>query len=438
MPTGRVAAFLFLTFALTGSLFGQGTTLGSIVGTVFDASGSSVPGAKVRVVNTQTGVARETVTDEGGNFSALSLIPGIYSVEVTALNFQKQIQENLKLEVAGTLSLTFRLTVGQVTELVSVQAEAELLKSTEGVISTTIDNAKVVELPLNGRNFNNLVRLTPGATRGTNGGGGTLNAQTWAVTGGRSDNSNYTLDGTYNNGAFFKTAAIAPSIDAIEEFKIQTNMSAKYGAAAGANINVSIKSGGNDYHGSAYEFLRNSELDSRSYFAATRPAFKFNQFGFTLGGPIQIPKIYNGRNRTFFFFNYEGFQQRRAATQVVTIPNAAWKAGDLSRNLNGADPLPQIYDPYSERQAGVNAQGQPIYVRQPFTNNQIPAARFPAYVTTYLNLWFPSTLTPINLNNTGNFINSTSSRREDNQTHTRIDHKIADSNNFFGRVSWSD
>src|SRR5437660_3679269 len=258
MPTVRVVACLFLTFALTGAMFAQGTTLGSIVGTVFDASGSSVPGAKVRVVNTQTSVARETVTNESGNFSALSLIPGIYSVEVTAPNFQKQVQENLKLEVAGTIALTFRLSVGQVTETVSVQAEAELLKSTEGVISTTIDNAKVVELPLNGRNFNNLVRLTPGATRGTNGGGETLNGQTWAVTGGRSDNSNYTLDGTYNNGAFFKTAAIAPSIDAVSEFKIQTNMSARYGAAAGANINVSIRSGTNDLHIGLYEFLRNS------------------------------------------------------------------------------------------------------------------------------------------------------------------------------------
>ena len=187
-----------------------------------------------------------------------------------------------------------------------------------------------------------------------------------------------------------------------------------------------------------YEFLRNSKLDSRSYFAATRPAFKFNQFGFTLGGPIQIPKIYNGKNRTFFFFNYEGFQQRRAATQVVTIPNEAWKRGDLSLNLDGRTPLPPIYDPYTERQTGVNAQGQPIYTRDRFPNNQIPVGRFPAYINTYLNLWFPSTLTPMNLNNTGNYINSTRSAREDNQTHARIDHKIADKNNLFGRVSWSD
>jgi hypothetical protein len=423
---------------LPATLFGQATTLGSIVGTVTDPSGAAVPNARVRSVNTQTGVARETQTGESGNFSVLSLIPGVYSVEVSAPNFQRQVQENLRLEVAGSISLTFTLTVGQVTETVNVQALAELLNSTEGVISTTIDNAKVVELPLNGRNFNNLVRLTPGATRGANGGGNTLNNQTWAVTGSRSDNTNYTLDGTYNNGSFFKTAAISPSIDAINEFKIQTNMSARYGAAAGANINVSIRSGSNEYHGSAYEFLRNSKLDSRDYFAARRPDFKFNQFGFTLGGPLQIPKIYDGKNKTFFFFNYEGFQQRRAVTQNITIPNNAWRQGDLRFNLNGTTPLPQIYDPYTERRTGTDDQGRPIYTRDAFPNNQIPLNRMPAYVRAYLDLWFPPSLQPINNLNSNNYINSTNSRREDNQTHTRIDHKFSDNNNFFGRVSWSD
>lgn len=435
---------LFLTIAVLGSLlftsdaaFGQATTLGSIVGQVVDPSGAAIPGAQVRVINTQTGIARETTTTESGNFAVLSLIPGPYSTEVTAPNFRRQIQENLKLEVAGAISLTFRLTVGQVTESVSVSAEGELLKATEGVISTTIDNTKVVELPLNGRNFNNLVRLTPGATRGANSGGNTLNAQTWAVTGSRSDNANYTLDGTFNNGSFFKTAAISPSIDAISEFKIQTNMSARYGAGAGANINVSIKSGGNEFHGTAYEFLRNSKLDSREYFAARRPDFKFNQFGFTLGGPIRIPKVYDGKNRTFFFFNYEGFQQRRGAVQIGTIPNAAWKSGDLSRNLDGRSALPAVFDPFTTARTGTNAQGQPVFTRQPFPNNQIPASRVPGYARAYMDLWFPDSLNPTALN-TGNFINTTGISREDNQTHTRVDHKFSDNNNFFARVSWSD
>jgi len=426
-----------LALVIPNTLFAQGTTLGQIVGIVTDPSGAAIPGAKVRAINTQTGVGRETITTDSGNFSVLSLIPGIYSVEVTAPSFQKQVQENLRLEVAGALNLTFALTVGQITETVNVQAQAELLKSTEGSISTTIDNTKVVELPLNGRNFNNLVRLTPGATRGTNGGGETLNAQTWAVTGSRSDNANYTLDGTYNNGTFFKTAAIAPSIDAISEFRIQTNMSARYGAAAGANINVSIKSGTNEYHVTAYEFLRNSKMDSRSYFAARRPDFKFNQFGFTLGGPIQIPKVYNGKNRTFFFFNYEGFQQRREAVQNITIPNNAWRSGDLSRDLNGT-PLPPIYDPYTERQTGVDAQGRPIYTRTQFPNNQIPQNRIPPYIKAYMDLWYPSSLQPSNGLSSNNYINQQQSRREDNQTHARIDHKLSDNNSLFGRVSWSD
>ncbi|MCC7153279.1 MAG: TonB-dependent receptor [Bryobacterales bacterium] len=434
----RLTLMAVLACALPNELYAQGTTLGQIVGTVIDPSGAAIPGAKVRATNTLTNVSRDTVTGDSGNFSILSLIPGIYSVEVSAPSFQKQIQENLRLEVAGALNLTFALTVGQLSETISVQAEAEMLKSTEGTISTTIDNTKVVELPLNGRNFNNLVRLTPGATRGTSGGGETLNAQTWAVTGSRSDNANYTLDGTYNNGTFFKTAAIAPSIDAISEFKIQTNMSARYGAAAGANINVSIKSGTNSYHGSAYEFLRNSKMDSRSYFAARRPDFKFNQFGFTLGGPVQIPKAYNGKDRTFFFFNYEGFQLRQEAVQNITIPNNAWRAGNLSRNLDGVTPLPQVYDPYTERRQGTNAQGQPIYVRDAFPNNQIPQSRVPSYITAYLNLWYPASLQPVNNLNTNNYINQQQRIREDNQTHTRIDHKLSDNNSFFGRVSWSD
>ncbi len=430
-------ACLFVVAAL-GSLYGQGTTLGSLVGNVTDPSGAAVPGAKVLVKNTQTGVPRELSTNGDGFFQALSLIPGIYSVEVTAPNFTRQVQDKLKLEVAGSISLNFRLSVGQVSESIRVEAEGEQLKATDGVISTVIDNTKVIELPLNGRNFNNLIRLTPGATRGTNAGGPTLNATTFAVAGSRSDNSNYTLDGTYNNGTFFKTAAIAPSIDAISEFKIQSNMSAKFGAAAGANIAVSIRSGTNDYHVSAYEFLRNSKLDSRDYFAARRPPFKFNQYGFTLGGPLSIPKLYEGKNKTFFFFNYEAFRQRRGVTQLGTIPNAAWKNGDLSRNLDGQAALPALFDPYTERRTGVNAQGQPIYVRDAFVNNQIPVSRQPAYVKAYMGLWFPGSLSLIPGVNNSNFINGTNQARDDNQLHTRIDHKISDKNNFFGRFSWTD
>ncbi|MGH9632530.1 MAG: carboxypeptidase regulatory-like domain-containing protein, partial [Bryobacteraceae bacterium] len=422
-----VAGFLLLV--LPSLLFGQATTLGNILGTTTDPSGATVPNAEVQVTNTDTGVARQTTTDDSGNFAVRSLTPGVYRVEVSAPSFQRQVQENIRLDVAATVNLNFHLTVGQVTETVQVEAEAPMLQTTEGTVSTVIENAQVVELPLNGRNFNNLVRLTPGASRGANSGGNTLNAQTWSVTGSRSDTNYYSLDGMFNNGTFFKTAAIAPSIDSIQEFKIQTNMSARYGAAAGANINVVTKSGTNELHGTLYEFLRNQKLDSRDYFARSRPHFRHNQFGGSAGGPIMIPGLYDGRNRSFWFFNYEGFRERRGVTQVFTVPTPAMLSGDLSRTISGA-PAPPIYDPLTTRP---NPSGAG-FIRTRFPDNQIPANRIQPYAAAYAGLWFPKNLIPGV--SAGNYINDTLNRRDDNQVTTRIDQKLTDNNNIFGRFTW--
>ncbi len=409
-------------------LAGQATELGTILGTVTDPQNSTVPGAKVKVTNTGTGVAREVTTDNQGNFAARSLVPGTYSVEVTAPSFQKQLQSNIKLDVGASVTLDFHLTVGQVTEQVQVTAEAVLLQTDDSNVGTVIENAQVVELPLNGRNFNNLTRLTPGAVRGTSNGAETIQGETFAVAGDRSDNTYYSLDGMFNNGTFFKTAAIHPSVDAIQEFKIQTNTSAQYGAAAGANINVMIKSGTNAFHGTMYEFLRNDKLDSRLYFAATKPEYRQNQFGFTIGGPVAIPKIYNGRNRTFWFFNYEGNRIRSGHSDFQTIPTPAMLAGDLSKTLTGAAAA-TIYNPYTARV--VNGQ----VVRDPFPGNIIPSNLIKPYSAAYAKLWFPTNLIP---NTTSNFINTNPTARNDDQINARIDQKISDSNNLFGRVSWSD
>ena len=406
----------------------QSTTFGTILGTVTDPQGAAVPGATVRITNAGTAVVRETTTDGEGNFAARSLVPGNYNVEVTAPNFQKQVQENIKLDVAGSVTLDFRLTVGQVTETVQVQAEATLLKTDEGTIGTVVDNMKVVELPLNGRNFNNLTRLVPGAVRGTTGGGETLQGESYAVTGSRSDNTYYSLDGVYNNGTFFKTVAIHPSIDAIQEFKIQTNSGAQFGAAAGANVNVAIKSGTNELHGTAYEFLRNDKLDSRDYFGRTKPAFRRNQFGFTVGGPVYVPRVYNGKNRTFWFFNYEGLTFRRANTTLLTVPTPAMLNGDLSQTLTGARAA-QIYNPFSARM--VNG----VLVRDVFPGNIIPSNLIKPYSAAYAKLWFPTNLVP---GTTSNFINTNKTSENDNQVNFRIDQKLSDKNNLYGRVSWSD
>ncbi len=423
-----VCAILVAVTVTTARVYGQATELGTIVGTVTDPQNATVPNATVRITNTGTGVMREVTTDSQGNFAARSLVPGTYSVEVTAPSFQKQIQSNIQLNVGGSVTLDFHLTVGQVTEQVQVNAEAVLLQTNESNVGTVIENAQVVELPLNGRNFNQLTRLTPGAVRGTSSSGETIQGETYAVTGDRSDNAYYSLDGMYNNGTFFKTAAIHPSVDAIQEFKIQTNTNAQYGAAAGANINVMIKSGTNDFHGSLYEFLRNDKLDSRLYFATGKPSYRQNQFGFTVGGPVLIPKVYNGRNRTFWFFNYEGNRIRQGNSSFQTFPTPAMIAGDLSKTLTGA-PAPQIYNPYTGRV--VNG----VVVRDPFPGNIIPPNLIKSYSKAYANLWFPTNLIP---GTTSNFVNTNPTRRNDDQVNTRIDQKISDKNNLFGRFSWAD
>ncbi len=421
-------SFLFLMALSSSRLFGQATELGQITGRVTDPQGGVMPNATVKVINNGTGVQRDATSDNDGFFAARSLVPGVYRVEVSAPSFQTQVQDNIKLDVAAAITLEFHLTVGQVSQRVEVAAQSALLQTEDSSVNTVIGNSQVVELPLNGRNFNSLTRLTPGAVRGTSAGGENLQGETFAVAGDRSDNTYYALDGMYNSGTFFKTAAIHPSVDAIQEFKIQTNTSAQFGAAAGANIDVMIKAGTNDFHGTIYEFLRNDKLDARNYFARNVPEYRQNQFGFTVGGPVIVPKLFNGRNRTFWFFNYEGNRIRRGNTSFQTVPTAAQLGGNLSLDLTGKA-APQIYDPATARY--VNG----VLVRDIFPGNIIPTSRIKPYATAYANYWFPTALIPGGGNN---FIDVRNTARDDDQVNVRIDQKISDKNSLYGRFSWSD
>jgi hypothetical protein len=333
--TIRFVLFSLCLAVVLPRLSAQSTELGTIAGRVTDPAGAVIPGVHVKVTSKGTNVVREVISDSQGDFAARSLVPGVYRVEASAPSFAPQVQDNIKLDVSATVSLDFHLTVGQVNQQVEVQAQGALLQTEESSVGTLISNAQILEMPLNGRNFNDLTRLTPGAVRGTSAGAETIQGETFAVAGDRSDNSYYALDGMYNNGSFFKTAAIHPSIDAIQEFKIATNTGAQYGAAAGANINIMIKPGTNQYHGTVYEFLRNDKLDSRNYFAQNVPELRQNQFGFTLGGPLQVPKIYNGHDKTFWFFNYEGTRIRSGNTSFYRVPTPAMIAGDLSHDQAG-------------------------------------------------------------------------------------------------------
>lgn len=419
-------AVLTAVLLFTGSSYGQtgSGTFGTILGTVKDETGAVLPKVTVTVTNERTGIGRTAATNEEGSFQIPALLPGAYRVELEASGFKKYQQAGVDLRVNESVRVDVTMQVGELTQTVEVEGGAPLLTTSSGTVGHVIENKTVVELPLNGRDFTQLTLLIPGATNGNNPGGFfVIGGNNVSVTGNRSDSNNYSLDGVDNNENFFKFHAIKPSIDAIEEFKIQTNItSAQFGAAAGANVNLATKSGSNQIHGAAFEFIRNNVLDSREFFASTRPQFRYNNFGGTIGGPIK-------KDRTFWLFNYEGSRTRRESTILGTIPTPAMLQGDLSRTVEGAL-APVIYDPATSRL--VNGQ----IVRDPFPNNRIPTNRISAVSKAYLDLFY----TPLQPNRSGafNLINTKPNALDTDQFTARVDHKFSANTNIYGRFSLSD
>jgi len=405
------------------------TSSGVITGTVKDSSGAVLPDAKVTVTNEGTNISREVTTDKAGGYVVPSVLPGVYTVSAELSGFKKAMQSSITLQVNQTLRMDFVLQVGEVTQTVDVEAAAPLLQSETSTVGTVIENKQVVELPLNGRSFTELTYLIPGAVR-QQGAIFQTSGSRVSVSGARAEDNNYTLDGVNNNETFFKAYAVQPSIDAIQEFKIQTNItSSEFGSAAGANINVATKSGTNDIHGGVFEFLRNNVFDARDSFAPEKPTFRQNQFGGQVGGPVYIPKLYNGKDRTFFFFNYEGFRYRRAATALGTIPTPEMFGGNLAFDQTGA-PAPQIFDPATTR-PDPNHPGQ--FIRDPFPGNIIPADRIDPIMKSYAALFYPAPNLP---GQKLNIINAASGSTDTNQYTARVDHKFSDKNTFFSRFSY--
>jgi hypothetical protein len=354
-----------------------GQTFGVITGEVHDTSGAVIAGAAVVVTNEATGATRNTVANEVGTYSFPSLPPGTYDLKVSTSGFQTVTRNNVELQVQQTARVDFTLELGQQTQVVEVTGGAPLVTTEDATIGTVIENRRIVELPLNGRNFLSLVSLAPNVTSG-------FGATTSAIPGQVGDRANltaisvggqrpmfnhFTLDGLENTFVEGNTYEVLPSIDALQEFKVQTGIyPAEFGREV-TQINVSTKAGGNDYHGTLFEFLRNDVLDAKIYaFGASRPdkePFKWNQFGFTLGGPISIPKLFNGKNKLFFMANYEGFRERQAIQNVATVPTAAMRAGNFS-----APGIPTIYDPLTRV-----TQASGTITASPFAGNIIPANR---------------------------------------------------------------
>jgi hypothetical protein len=343
---------------------GKAQTSGEITGLVMDQSGAAVSGATVTVTNKATGAARRAATNSEGLYAFPSLLPGQYEVRIEHSGFKSVLRDNINLEVQQTIRLDATMEIGQVGETVTITTGAGLLNAENATVGTVIENKRIVDLPLNGRNFLQLVATAPNVSFGfANAGqsgsrqGGTRASQNISVAGQRSYFNRFTIDGVENTDVNFNTPVVLPSIDALQEFKVQTGIyPAEFGRAT-TQINVSTKSGTREYHGVLFEFLRNNVFDAQIYdFTGTRPKgtptqpFKWNQYGFTLGGPVWLPKKlfgplgYDSRERVFFLANFEGFRERRTGLGRYTLPATAWRSGNFSQQAN------PIFDPLTRTQ----------------------------------------------------------------------------------------
>ena len=364
--------------AATGGAFAQ-EFRATVKGQVVDSSQAAVPGALVTVVNQDTNEAATATTNQQGNYSVPFLRPGLYSLVVELTGFQKQMRKDMRLEVGQTITINVQLAVGTMTDEVTVTAETPLLESSNANRGQVIDNKFIAELPLQARNPFSLSILVAGVN---------YNAQAvylrpfdngaladWSINGGQNRNNEFLLDGAPNNAnQGGNNIAYVPPADSVQEFKIQTNSyDAQYGRTAGGVVNVSIKSGTNTFHGVGYEFFRRKFLDANSFILNSRNQEKsehyYDQYGVSFDGPVKIPGMYNGTNKTFFHFSGEKYREGTPNALIGSTPTAEMRNGDFSnyRDINGN--LITIYDPATGRQEGNN------WVRDPFPNNIIPQDR---------------------------------------------------------------
>src|ERR1039458_8040086 len=356
LPTASVG---LLTFA-AGPLFGQAT--GSISGTIADAAGAAVPGAKVTVTAPTTGLSRSSRTNEAGAFTIPLLGVGNYNVQVEQTGFQTATAQDIRLQVDEHRELDFKLSPAAVQTSVDVSATVVAVHTAEATLGQVITTQQVADLPLNGRDFVQLATLTPGTTQETNpnsffNGGPSSEASargsySLSVGGSRANSTDWLLDGNDNNELTSGAISILSSIDSIQEFKVLTyNYSAEWGTRGGPTVLVTTKSGSDQFHGSLFEFFRNTSLDARSFFAATTEKFNLNQFGAALGGPIK-------KNKTFFFADYEQKYQRHAIPFTGLMPSVANRNGDFSHDAFGQPNTISLVNPYATRGTDAN----PLFV----------------------------------------------------------------------------
>jgi hypothetical protein len=424
----QVLFLLIVAFVCTT----QAQTTATIVGTVQDPAGAVVADAKVTATNQATGLERTVVTDENGNYILTALPIGSYRVRCEKQGFKAAVQENVVLQIAQEVRLNMSLTIGQTNEEVTITSGVTLVNTENAELGEVIDNKRIVDLPLNGRQFMQLAELTPGISRGPTGGfrggmTGTLTGPNITVNGARDTDNYYTIDGVTANDRFFNSLTVSPSIDAIQEFKVQSNLySAESGVTGGAQINIAIKSGSNDWHGSVFEFFRNDRLNARNFFDLAdnnrdgkldRPVYQQNQFGFTFGGPLV-------KDRLFFFGNGEWLRLRVPQSRALTVPTAKMRAGDFS----------EFGDGNTATTGDVDLRNPFVTGRPAFAGNIVPQAVWNATARDALNL-LPL---PTRAGTSQNFTAAPAFRNRTDQYNGRIDYRLSSNDTIYGRYIHSD
>ncbi len=421
----RRAYVLFLLAVSCGMRTDAQVTTGTILGTVTDNSGATVAGAQVVVRDIGKGTEQRYITDATGSYSAPYLVPGTYRVSVEKTGFKRETSADTLLDVDQKARVDFTLEIGNVNQTVVVEASAPLVRSETAELGEVINQRAVEELPLNGRNFAQLVYLVPGVTSGQPGenlsGASTFNpraASDFNALGSQANANAWLVDGVIDNEYTFNTVMVQPSVESVQEFKVLTGTySAEFGRGAGI-VTTSTRSGSNQFHGSLFEFLRNSYMDARNYFNATnqkQPPYKRNQFGASLGGPVW-------KNKTFFFTDYYGWREIKGQTFINTVPTALEHTGNFS------DLTTPIYNPFTTRL--VNGK----LTRDQFAGNVIPSGLINSVSANVISL-YPLPNLPGLFNNR---VDTLSRNLNDNGGNVRIDHRFNEKDSFFGRYSYED
>lgn len=441
--------WLALAFALIAP---AQTVSGDLVVNVADPSGAVVSASKLRLTNVETNITQESVTDALGNALFPQLKPGSYKLEVETAGFQKVEVDDIRIQVGQRARVDVKLKVGQVTEAVTVSAAAAtLLNAESAALGQVIDQKPILDLPLSGRNFIQLAQISAGAVPI---GIGSSPATSWtgrgdmtlSIAGGRESNNSFLLNGIETRNARFGSVGIRPSLEAIQEFKVQrSTFGAEFGRSS-AIINTTMRGGANELHGSVFEFWQNRELNANDFFLNSsgrlKAPFNQNNFGTAVGGPVTIPKIYNGRNRTFWFFNYEAIRQRVSSSSTGLYPSAAQLKGNLADDSAGVGILPKS-SPLCQPNPNARKCQDVIDPLSglPFPGNVIPANRLDpqTQIATQYTV-SPNLSVPVNTANfpTFNTVGTPGQLNDWDQYNTRIDHLLTSSDQLFGTFSWSE